>query len=1091
MTEVRLAGTRYKLFLQPVLVSSFSTAATREPASEWVLCGLRSSAALDWEALSLSFTFFIWSTAFFFVFWTSYKVLKIFLMNQRERLRLRELAELGFSLGLLTSVITLSLLQLNLQLNNDTDARLSELGWQLSKNIHHELQQMSEQLTAWCSSKGPLYRDLKDVDTNNKEIIRNDQSDDHPLVGKTIDRTPEPDAYPYVENGFWTDDDGDQIVKWSTTPYVTPMIDISQLPIDIHPSAHLDGDPRAFNFTSILPPNKLEYLATFAMRTTDCAPAPDLKGIREDVSGGSAFLAAPPLSLVDPILPYGYGFALLDQTGSVIFHSDKTRNGRENFLIESDGSKELFAAIFAHSSSHSLPLSYQGRDYRALVVPMEGISQAPWSLIVYRDLTSVRTLDLQVMTVASTLLFLVLLGPAVIISIWCVIRRPQFAPEWLWPNPRRMATYVYQICLYTLLVILFLLLGFRGSSEAILIACVAVPYGTLLLTWSCFRVRPAAAGKPRGGKESVILSASPAGHYLAGRLDRWLARRQIAEQSGGRPERGWLTYKNCYLVSVLLLLLLMGMLVPMALFRVSLNVERRLAIKQAQLHLASDLAQRWRRIVDQRENGELSEAAWCEFQAKTDCTTHQPQGNPWCWIVPVDLVRPDGKLPVFGHQEVARELYSAWFRRLLYSLHKDYNAASAEMLAVIPDRGKPPDWSWQNTESGVTLRWHGAYPEPWPSALKGDLLITSRVPAFRWSDAAIYIGIAIAVMLGIGGLFWALAHKVFLLDIAPLKITGAGQVTESLREGKNVMILLPPVSQWSLDAQKWTIDLAEVATSPKWAELLDLATIPMNTVIEVLHSEFSASDAEIDNQKFLLLQRLIQRGRNQLAVVMVAPVSSEDYHRTFPGLEVIDLRDQPLAWLKQYEGPAQGLIWKECSPMAALWPLGAQLAKEITAESVFSKDTIASEILERADPYYRLIWRECSKEQKFVLSQLAEDGLLNPNNRRTIRQLVRRGLITNDPQFRIVNESLRRFLRSATTPRLKQEWLQESRRSGWGKMHGAFFTTMTLLGVFLLATQSELGQSAAAYVATALGALGTLRKLSDTVRGRGSAEKAT
>ena len=186
---------------------------------------------------------------------------------------------------------------------------------------------------------------------------------------------------------------------------------------------------------------------------------------------------------------------------------------------------------------------------------------------------------------------------------------------------------VYQICLYTLLVILFLLLGFRGSSEAILIACVAVPYGTLLLTWSCFRVRPAAAGKPRGGKESVILSASPAGHYLAGRLDRWLARRQIAEQSGGRPERGWLTYKNCYLVSVLLLLLLMGMLVPMALFRVSLNVERRLAIKQAQLHLASDLAQRWRRIVDQRENGQLSEAAWCEFQAKRlhdSPTTREP-----------------------------------------------------------------------------------------------------------------------------------------------------------------------------------------------------------------------------------------------------------------------------------------------------------------------------------------------------------------------------------------------------------------------------------------------------------------------------------
>jgi hypothetical protein len=44
---------------------------------------------------------------------------------------------------------------------------------------------------------------------------------------------------------------------------------------------------------------------------------------------------------------------------------------------------------------------------------------------------------------------------------------------------------------------------------------------------------------------------------------------------------------------------------------------------------------------------------------------------------------------------------------------------------------------------------------------------------------------------------------------------------------------------------------------------------------------------------------------------------------------------------------------------------------------------------------------------------------------------------------------------------------------------------MVLLGVFLLATQNALWQSAAAYVTTALGALGTLSKLSDSVRGKG------
>jgi hypothetical protein len=203
----------------------------------------------------------------------------------------------------------------------------------------------------------------------------------------------------------------------------------------------------------------------------------------------------------------------------------------------------------------------------------------------------------------------------------------------------------------------------------------------------------------------------------------------------------------------------------------------------------------------------------------------------------------------------------------------------------------------------------------------------------------------------------------------------------------------------------------------------------------------------------------------------------------FPLLTVVDLREEPLLWLRQYEGPARDQIWQECRPMAALWPLGAQLAKEIRTETTLTDDTIASEILERADAYYRLVWKECSDEQKFVLSQLAEDGLMNPMNGRAIRQMIRRGFIVQDPEFRIMNESFRRFLASATTVDMKQRWLKDSRRTGWGKVHGAFFTTMIVLGIFLLTTQNALWQSSAAYVTTAFGALGTLAKLFNTYRG--------
>lgn len=64
--------------------------------------------------------------------------------------------------------------------------------------------------------------------------------------------------------------------------------------------------------------------------------------------------------------------------------------------------------------------------------------------------------------------------------------------------------------------------------------------------------------------------------------------------------------------------------------------------------------------------------------------------------------------------------------------------------------------------------------------------------------------------------------------------------------------------------------------------------------------------------------------------------------------------------------------------------------------------------------------------------------------------LVRRGLIVQDPQFRIMNESFRQFLRSVTTSQMKAQVAHRVAAERLGKMHGAFFTTMIVLGALLL-----------------------------------------
>jgi hypothetical protein len=271
------------------------------------------------------------------------------------------------------------------------------------------------------------------------------------------------------------------------------------------------------------------------------------------------------------------------------------------------------------------------------------------------------------------------------------------------------------------------------------------------------------------------------------------------------------------------------------------------------------------------------------------------------------------------------------------------------MLGVIQDRNVSrsgngfPEWSWANDGSpaSLTLRWHGIHvPTSDSEAIQSnsaasrpenenDLLIRSDVPATTGTDAAAGIAVAAGVMLAIGILFWVLARKLFLFQVAPMKITAARQVTESLQEGRNIVVLLPPVSDWQLEPPKWTLDLTALTPAPGWAENLNLDKVPMNTVVEIRHFEHSTGNIEIDNQKFILLQRLLARENTQLAVVMTVPASTKDYRRIFPAFEVIDLREEPFYWLKQYEGPAQDLIWKECGPLAALWPIGAQLAKDI------------------------------------------------------------------------------------------------------------------------------------------------------------------
>jgi len=177
------------------------------------------------------------------------------------------------------------------------------------------------------------------------------------------------------------------------------------------------------------------------------------------------------------------------------------------------------------------------------------------------------------------------------------------------------------------------------------------------------------------GLIALLPLLDPQRRYLSIRLHRLL--RRGADETSGRPEISLNLCRGCYFLSIVLILLLVGVLMPLALFRASISVERRLAIKQAQLHLASALDQRLITTRERCENDQLGKQACDEFKNKSpeSCqkgefetiSTMSKCSSPWCEIVLDPMFPADGKLPVCRHSsdQAAKELYSPRFQDLI------------------------------------------------------------------------------------------------------------------------------------------------------------------------------------------------------------------------------------------------------------------------------------------------------------------------------------------------------------------------------------------------------------------------------------------
>lgn len=232
--------------------------------------------------------------------------------------------------------------------------------------------------------------------------------------------------FPYFDMAIWLNPRGFQVAKWSPKPTVTPRRSVFEreyfqrvrrgelwrrAALPGNAGAHADGDERGEHQGGGAQDTIKYFLEVIrSINTGEILVAlskPFQPETTESPEGWAAVMITKLASLDLPVLPPGFGFAVIDSDGQVLFHSLPERALEANFIEEADRDRGLRSAVLARAEGYH-SLRYLGRDVRLFLTP---IGSTPLSLITYHDRAYLRTVAFETLAIALTLFgaFVVLL----------------------------------------------------------------------------------------------------------------------------------------------------------------------------------------------------------------------------------------------------------------------------------------------------------------------------------------------------------------------------------------------------------------------------------------------------------------------------------------------------------------------------------------------------------------------------------------------------------------------------------------------------------------------------------------------------------
>lgn len=1138
---VEVNGREYRLFVKPVelpLRKPGARASGPNREQTWLICGLVPQKELVYESLAVSSALLFFLLGALLLAILSWPFLKLKLIGETQRVGLFDVLLLGLCCVLGVSVATLFVL--DLQMFTDLEERSKKQAEDLAIKIE-------ENLRAEIRAAYPVLTHLEEATLQVLTASEADLAKESPIGKKRREAVEGRKnlrggvfsaaffSYPLTQSFSLMGEDGRQFYKASTTRTVSPYLPLEERAYfkrsranDVWDLRALEdpeeggtgavASPEPFFLESIVAwssGNRMAILAKPVYWKHPGEKHPEGSGAKKKAV--VATLSIPMISVIDPVLPPGFKFAVVDnedEHGRVLFHSDPERNSTEDFLAETDHNRRLRSAIFARRAE-TMRIRYWGEDYFASVRPVQGL---PWTVIALKDLTTLRAVNAD--WLSTTLLFLLLYsGALAALLVIVAVARPRYRAQWIWPDPGRLEDYVALGASYLLTLGGFVLASWalHGSAELLMVS-VLTPALALVMAYA--KLRKKTPGREMlasgagclllAGLAAVLLSVlleKPQSHLPAGlafllislaflvaieaipfRM-KWI----LLPSEYGDSGRDRRSIHAAYCFCGVLLLLITAVLPTSGFFKTAHQIHSESYLRHGQLKLALEMKRRLARAqkVAAKTESPSRDCLLSEWLALEDDPLH-----PDCSLMtmakgldvyaqPFFATSIDLPITLSEREETPckceKSPETASLAGFLESFLPRSSEHAAEMRELLHTKASDCGWHWHDEKGGGMTLHSRDYPQ-------GEIRLASTMNepsrgsgldqaeiflAGKLSPKKVAYGFLFSLLLCLS-LFLVrfTSRRVFLIDLLE-PLWAERDETGPSTMGRN-LFLVSKGKQWKEEVKKenfFWLHLKDLEDPEKGWPAIRPALVADERVILVEGFAERIGDRDFNRKKLEFLESLAaMKDRTVVVISSISPtrllsreeragqdqpMSSATMPRWKELLSSFTVYEEDLREvLKEASSTIRSKVLRdECGDNPRLTAIALELDDQVQH---LSREQILEELGERAEGYYQTLWDSCSQEEEVVLEHLAEEGLVNEKSRRLIRRLMARGLVRRAPHFRLMNETFRRFVISSARRSEVLGLEKQAGPSAWDKLRGPFFFGLAASITFFFVTQEAL-----------------------------------